>query len=206
MFVLVTDGMLLSEGNLPWHSQTSTLSVLEYHISKGKFSLCVMAPSEWTPSVNVVQEIPVAAYSMPGFNTVGRVACRHPIAVSLFLPALSVFNFERTLWDCGQLWPYIRMGSFGMCLRRGCNVMADGVTTSPSIPSTCAQKAILSLLNILVIASHQIYVAIANPMLVWSISCLTIGSYLWNCVRMADDFTKAENWQSNGCRCISHVY
>src|SRR5882757_6142084 len=84
--------------------------------------------------------------------------------------------------------------------------MGDVAKISPRISSTCAQNAILSLLIIHNIPSRQIYVAIDNPSLVPSISCLTTSSYLWNYVRAADDVSDAENLQTNGCRCFSHLY
>jgi len=84
--------------------------------------------------------------------------------------------------------------------------MGDAAKISPHIPSTCAQNAILSLLIILLIPSGQIYVAIDNPSLVPSISCLTTSSYLWNDVPAADNISHAENMQSNRCRCVSHLY
>jgi hypothetical protein len=40
------------------------------------------------------------------------------------------------------------MGSLGMRVHRDFNAMGDAVKISPRIPSTCAQNAILSLLNI----------------------------------------------------------
>ena len=67
-------------------------------ISKKYFRPGGMTPSEWTRSVRAVRDIPVAAYSAPSANTTLRVAYRPPIAVSPFLLALSVSNFERTLW------------------------------------------------------------------------------------------------------------
>jgi len=84
--------------------------------------------------------------------------------------------------------------------------MGDDVKISPRVPSTCVQNAILSLLIIHIIPSRQIYVAIDNPSLVPSVPCLTTSSYLWNYVRVADDVSHAENFQSNGCRCFSHLY
>jgi len=89
---------------------------------------------------------------------------------------------------------------------RDCKVMGDTAKISPRVPSTCAQNAILSLLIIHIIPSRQIYVAIDNPLLVPSVSCLTTSSYLWNYVRAADDVSHADNLQSNGCRCFSHLY
>src|SRR5882757_9963997 len=76
------------------------------------------------------------------------------------------------------------------------NAMGDVAKISPRVPSTCVQNAILSLLIIHIIPSRQINVAIDNPSLVPSISCLTTSSYLWNYVRAADDVFDAENLQS----------
>jgi len=174
-------------------------------ISKKYFRLGSMAPSEWTRSVRAVQDTPVGDYSAPGLNTTRPVAYGPPIAVSPFLLALSHSYFERTLWRCGQLWPYVRMGSLGTLLHRDCDAMGDVAKISPRIPSTCAQHAILSLLIIHIIPSRQIYVAIDNPSLVPSVSCLTTSSYLWNYVREADNVSHAGNLQSNGCWCFSHL-
>jgi len=89
---------------------------------------------------------------------------------------------------------------------RYCKAMSDAAKISPRIPSTCAQIATLSLLIIHIIPSRQIYVAIDNPLLVPSVSCLTTSSYLWNHVRAAYDVSHAENFQSNSCRCFFHLY
>jgi len=98
------------------------------------------------------------------------------------------------------------MGSLGTRLHRDCNAMGDAAKISPHVPSTRAQYAILSVLIIHIIPSRQIYVAIDNQPFVPSFSCLTTGSYLWNDVRAADNISHAENLQSNGCRCFSHLY
>jgi hypothetical protein len=84
------------------------------------------------------------------------------------------------------------MGSLGTRLDWDCNAMGDAAKTSPRVPSTCAQNAILSLPIIHIIRSRQIYVAIDNPLLVLSVFCLTTSSYLWNYVRAADDVSHAE--------------
>jgi hypothetical protein len=84
--------------------------------------------------------------------------------------------------------------------------MGDTVNISPRIPSTCAQNGILSLLIIPNIPSHQIDVAIDSPSLFPSIFCLTTSSYLWNYVCAANNVSHAENLQSNGCQCFSHLY
>jgi len=83
--------------------------------------------------------------------------------------------------------------------------MGDAAKTTPRVPSTSAQNAILSLLIIHIIPSRQIYVAINNPSLIPSVSCLTTSSYLWNYVRTDDDVSHPENLQSNGCQCFSHM-
>jgi len=84
--------------------------------------------------------------------------------------------------------------------------MGDVAKISPRIPSTCTQNAILSLLIIHIIPSRQIYVAIDNPSLVPSVACHTTSSYLCNYVPAVDDVSHAEDLQSNGCRCFSHLY
>jgi len=98
------------------------------------------------------------------------------------------------------------MGSLGTHLHRDCNAMGDAVKISPCVPSTCAQNAILSLLIIHIIPSRQIYVAIDNPLLIPSISCLTSSHYLWNDMGAANNISHAENLQSNGCWRFSHLY
>ena len=95
-----------------------------------------MAASEWTHSVRAARDIPVADYSAPGVNTTRRVAYCPPITFSPFLLGLSVSYNQQTLWRCGQLLPYVRMGSLGTRLHRDCNAMGDTVKISPRIPST----------------------------------------------------------------------
>jgi len=101
-----------------------------------------MAPSEWTRSVRAVRDTPVADYSAPGVNTTRRVAYRPPIAVSPFLLALSVSYFKQTLWRCGQLWPYVEMGSLGTRLHRECNEMGDAAKISPRVASTLRLRSV----------------------------------------------------------------
>jgi len=132
-----------TRGILLWKSRG-----VEIVISKKYFRPVGMAPSEWTRSVRVVSDTPVADYSAPGINSTRRIPYRPLIAVSLFLPVLSVFYFKRSLWRCGQLWPYVGMGSLGTRLHRDCNAMGDTAKISPRVPSTCAQIAIHSLLII----------------------------------------------------------
>jgi hypothetical protein len=98
------------------------------------------------------------------------------------------------------------MGSLGTRLHRNRNAMGDAAKTSPRVSSTCAQNAILSLLIIHIIPSCQMYMAIDNPSLVLSVSCLTTSSYLWNYVRPADDVSHTENLQSDCYRCFPYLY
>jgi hypothetical protein len=84
--------------------------------------------------------------------------------------------------------------------------MGDVAKISPRVPSTCAQDAFLSVLNIHIIPSRQINVASDAPSLIPSVSCLTTSSYLGKYEYAADDVSNAENLRSNGCRCFSHLY
>jgi len=165
-----------------------------------------MAPSGWTRSIRAVRDTPVVDNSVHGINSTRRIPYRPPIAVSPFLLVLSVFYFKRLQWCCGQLWPYVRIGSVGTRLHRDCNAMGDAAKIPPRVPSTCPQNAIRSLLIIHIIPSRQIYVAIDNPSLIPSISCPTTSSYLWNDVGAGDNVSHAETLQSNGGRCFSHLY
>jgi len=165
-----------------------------------------MAPAEWTHSIRAVRDTPVADYSAPRHNTTRCVAYRPPIAVSLYLLTLLVSYFEWTVWRCGQLWPYVGMGSLGTPLRRHSNAMCDVEIISPCIPSTCAQNAIFSLLIIHNIPSPHIYVAIDNRSLVLSVSCHTTSSALWNLMCATEDVSHAANLQCNGCRYFSYFY
>jgi len=72
-----------------------------------------MAVSEWMRSFRAVTDVWVANYSAPGTNTMRRIAYHPWIAVLPFLLTLSVSYCKRTLWRCGQLWPYVGMGSIG---------------------------------------------------------------------------------------------
>jgi len=164
-----------------------------------------MALSEWTRSISAIRGTQVADYSAPGNITTRCVAYPPPIAVSPFLLPLSVSYLKRKLWRWGQMWHYVGIGSLGTHLHRNWNVMGDVVKICPRVPSTCAQNAILSLLIIHIIPSRQDYVAIDNPSLVPSLSCLTTSSYLWNYVHTADNCSHTENLQSNFGRCISHL-
>jgi hypothetical protein len=90
-------------------------------ISKKYFHPGGMAVSDWMRSVRAVRETPVADYSTPSINPTRCVAYRPPIAVSLFLLALSVPYCKQTLWLWRQLWPYVEMGSLGTRLHPECN-------------------------------------------------------------------------------------
>ena len=70
------------------------------------------------------------------------------------------------------------MGSLGTHLDQDFNGMGDAAKTTPHVPSSCAQYAILCLLIMHIIPSRKIYVAMDNPTLVPSVSCLTTSGYL----------------------------
>jgi hypothetical protein len=75
----------------------------ETHISKKKFRLAGMAPSEWTRSIRAVKDTALEVYSASGVNSTHRVPYLPLIAVSPFLLVLLVSYFKQSLWRCGQL-------------------------------------------------------------------------------------------------------
>jgi len=142
-------------------------------ISKKSFRPCGIAPSEWRPWFKLVRDIPVENYSPPCLSTTCQITYRSRIVVSLFLLGLLVSYHKRTLWCCGQLWPYVGMGSLGALLNPDCNAMRDVATISLCILSTCVQSANLSVLLIQIISSGQIHVTIGNPSLIPFVFCVT---------------------------------
>ena len=102
--------------------------ILKIPISKKHFRLGGLPASEWTRSVRAARDTRLAYYSAPGVNTTREVTYRPPIAVSPCLLALSVSYFKQTLWRCGQLRPYVGMGSLCTHSHRDCN--ASGSTQS----------------------------------------------------------------------------
>jgi len=165
-----------------------------------------MVISEWTRSIKAVRELPVAENTTPGVNTTRCVAFFPLIAVSPFAFTISVTHFEWQLWCCGHLGLYVGMGSFDTHVHWHSNATGDAVNISPCIPSACLQNGVLSLQIIHMIPTRQIYVAIDNPSLVLSISCLTNSSYLWNWVCTANNVSHTEMIQTKHCRCLSHLY
>jgi len=113
-----------------------------FHISKKHFRPGGIAPSQWTHSVGAVRDTPVADYSARGVKTTRRITFRPPIAVSPFRLTLSVSYFKHTLWCCGQLWPYVGMGSLGTRMHRDCNAMGDAAKISPRVPSTLSSRSV----------------------------------------------------------------
>ena len=111
-------------------------------ISKKHFCPGWMARSEWTRSGRAVRDTTVADYSTPGVKTTRRVTYRPPITISPFLLGLSVSYFKQTLWRCGQLWPYLGMGSMGTGLDRDCNAMGDAAEISHRVPSTLIPRSV----------------------------------------------------------------
>jgi hypothetical protein len=102
--------------------------------------------------------------------------------------------------------PCAQNAILSLLIIRDCKAMGDTSKISLRVPSTCAQNVILSLLIIHIIPSCQIYVAIDNPSLVQSVSCLTTSSYLWNYGHAPDNISHAENLHNNGCQCFSQLY
>jgi len=102
-------------------------------------------------------------YLVPGVNIMRCIAYHPPFAVSPFLLTLLLFHCQGTLWPCGQLRPYVEIGSLGAGLHWDCNVMGDTATISPRVPSTCPQYPILYSLIIHILSSLQIYVGIDKP-------------------------------------------
>jgi len=176
-----------------------------WEIRKEKFLPGGMTPSEWTRSVRAITNTPVADYLAPSANALRHVAYCAPIAMSPFLPMLSICYIEPTHLHCGQLWPYVCMSSLATRLYRDCNGMGYAENISPHVPSTCVQNAVSSWLIILIIPSRPIQVAIDNPSLVPSVCCVTTWRYHWNYLRTADDGSHEENLQSNGCGYFSNV-
>jgi hypothetical protein len=76
---------------------------------------------------------------------------------------------------------------------------------SPRIPSSGAQNIILSIVIIIIIPCHQIYVAIENPLLIPSGSCFETSSYHWNSGRTADNVSHTQNLQTNRWCCFAHL-
>jgi len=112
-------------------------------ISKKHFRPGEMAASGWARSVRAVRDTPVADYSAPSVNTTRCVAYCPPIVVSpSLLTLLAVSYFRQTLWRCGQLWPYVGMGSLGIPLHRDCTAMGDAAKNSPHVPSTSSSRSV----------------------------------------------------------------
>jgi len=101
-----------------------------------------IARSEWTRCIRAVRDSPVGEYSTAGIDNTRRVACRPAITVSPFLLALLVSYCKQRLYRCGQLWPYVGMGSLGTRLHWDCNGMGDAAKISPRVPSTCSSRRI----------------------------------------------------------------
>jgi len=82
------------------------------------------------------------------------------------------------------------------------NVMGDAAESSPHVPSTCVHNTIRSLLIVHIIRSRQIYVAVDNPSLPPSMSCLITGNDPCNYVPAANNVSHADISQSNDCLCL----
>jgi len=124
-------------------------------ISKKHFRLGGMAASQWTHSVRAVRDTPVADSSPHGINTRHHIVYRHPITVSPCLLALSIFHFKQILWHCGQLWPYIGMGSLGIRLHQDRNACGDTATISPRVPSTLCSRSVTGRWEDMILPGHE---------------------------------------------------
>jgi len=186
---------------MSWLVENVTLVII---MNQTLFCSGGMAPSEWARIIRAVRDTPVANPLTPGLNSTRRIVYRPAIVVSLFLCVLSVSYLKRWLWHCGQLSQYVSMGWLGMRLNQDCNAMGNAANISPRVPSTWAHHPIFPLFSIPIISSYKIYVAINNPSLVASITCLTTSCYLWNYVCAADNISYADNLQSKGYRFFAH--
>jgi hypothetical protein len=77
----------------------------------------------------------------PRLASVPRIAL-HIALRSPFLLALSVSYFTQSLWHCGQLRPYVGMGSLDAHLHWDCNAMGDAAKISPPVPSTLRLRSV----------------------------------------------------------------
>jgi len=103
-------------------------------------------------------------------------------------------NSPRVFFSC------TRNSTLSLLIIRDCHEMGDSNNISPGVPLICGQNAYIALLMIQIIPSHQIYMAIDNPLFVPSVSCLTTSSYLCNDLRAGDNISCADNFASNDCR------
>jgi len=76
----------------------------------------------------------------PRLASIRHVAL-HIALQSPFLLALSVSYFKQILWRCGQLCPYVGMGSLGTRLHRDCNAIRDAAKISPHVPSKLRSRS-----------------------------------------------------------------
>jgi len=83
--------------------------------------------------------------------------------------------------------------------------MGDVMKISRHVPSTCAPNAVFSLLIIHIIRRCQTNVAIDNPSLVLSVSCLTTSSCLLSFVRAADNVSQTETFKATAASVVSVV-
>jgi len=126
-------------------------------ISKNKISIW----AEWLCQSGHATSEPSETHQL--WITVRMASILH-IMLNIALPSLGnyVFLFCRSpiLYKHsgieGHIWPWVEMGSMRTSLHRDYNTMGDAEKSTTHIGSTLGLKAILSLLNIHIIRSHQI--------------------------------------------------
>jgi len=101
-----------------------------------------MAASEWTRWVRAVTDTPVAHISAPGVDDTHCVAYHPPTTISPFFLPLPVPYYKPTLWSCGKLWAYVRMGSLSTRMHWDCNAMGDAAKMYPRVRSTLSSRGL----------------------------------------------------------------
>jgi hypothetical protein len=97
------------------------------------------------------------------------------------------------------------MGSLGTRIPRDRVAIGDILKIPSPVTSAIVYYPILSVIFIHIIPSHQISVAIANPSLVPSNSCLNTSSYLSNDICAAKNISHNDNLQRTGCLSSFHL-
>jgi len=134
--------MCMSKFKWYWHPIVHFNSLYQCMqcISKNRCGPGRMAASERMHSIRAVRDTQAGNYSAPDVDTTRRVAFGPPIAISPFVLPLSVSYFKQTIWRCGQLWPYVGLGSLVTRFHRDCKAMHDTAKISPCVPFTLSSR------------------------------------------------------------------